>query len=159
MAWQERSLFHEDLGLSNYSTTSSSLDAANDTLFSNTTITATPDDHHHPHANALLYLGWCLAYMLFMYYCCRSKIPDERHWRGREMRQRALERRPQQLAQEARDNQSPLERKRLVQQAMITKVRKGTDYQVYLYVFYIYFHIDTRVTNRSSSFHHDVSRK
>jgi hypothetical protein len=41
------------------------------------------------------------------------------------MRERALEQQQRQLEEEARHNQSPLERKRLVQQAIITKVSKN----------------------------------
>jgi hypothetical protein len=141
MALHNALLFVEDLGLANH-TTMRSLDAANATLFSNhsstnTSTTGTEMHDGNPLLYGLLSLGW---FLLFYYCCCRSKIPDERLWRGEEIRQRALEERLRQRAQEARDNQSPLERKRLVHQAMITKVRiRGQcgnvvtyDYKVYI---------------------------
>jgi hypothetical protein len=101
--------------------TTPSLDTANVTLFSDGITTATPDDN--PLADALLSLGWLV---LLFYCCCPRKVPDERYWRGRQLRELALLERQRHIAQEARDNQSPLERKRGVQQAMITKVRRGS---------------------------------
>jgi hypothetical protein len=113
-------VFHEDLRLANNHNNTT---PANATLFSNPSKNTATSDDGNPLLNAILSLGWLL---LVVYCCCRrSNIPDERLWRGREMRERALEQQQRQLEEEARQNQSPLERKRLVQQAIITKVSKN----------------------------------
>jgi hypothetical protein len=125
MALHETIVFNEDIiGLVINNSTARSLDTANATLFpedSSTSIT-TSTSSDTPFSYAFLSLGWLVV---LLYCVCRRNVVDQRHWRGREIRQQALEERLRQRAQQERDNQSPLERRKLVQKAIITKVRNS----------------------------------